>query len=94
LTRRSALLLYSYCCGICSSRRIARACRERVDFMCIVAFDGPDFRTVSAFRRRYLKALGALFTQILHLCETAGLANTWNTGPIMKPFDRSDIGKA
>jgi hypothetical protein len=24
-------------------------------------------------RRRHLKALGALFTQILHLCETAGL---------------------
>jgi hypothetical protein len=35
--------------------------------------DPPDFRTVSEFRRRHLKALGALFTQILHLCETAGL---------------------
>jgi transposase len=69
----TTLLLYSYCCGIYSSRRIARACRERVDFMCIVAFDGPDFRTVSTFRRRHLKALGALFSQILHLCETAGL---------------------
>jgi len=67
------LLLYSYCCGIYSSRRIAKACRERVDFMSIVGFDAPDFRTVSEFRRRHLKALGALFTQILHLCETAGL---------------------
>src|SRR6266704_2323892 len=35
----TALLLYSYCCGIYSSRRIARACRERVDFMSIVGFD-------------------------------------------------------
>src|ERR1700720_265219 len=69
----TALLLYSYCCGIYSSRRIARACRERVDFMSIVGFDAPDFRTVSEFRRRHLKALGALFSQILHLCETAGL---------------------
>src|SRR6202165_2027923 len=69
----TALLLYSYCCGIYASRRIATACRERVDFMSIVGFDAPDFRTVSAFRRRHLKALGALFTQILHLCETAGL---------------------
>jgi transposase len=69
----TALLLYSYCCGIYASRRIAKACRERVDFMSIVAFDAPDFRTVSEFRKRHLKALGALFTQILHLCETAGL---------------------
>ncbi len=69
----TALLLYSYCCGIYASRRIAAACRERVDFMSIVGFDAPDFRTVSEFRRRHLKALGALFTQILHLCETAGL---------------------
>jgi transposase len=69
----TALLLLSYCCGIYASRRIATACRERVDFMSIVGFDAPDFRTVSEFRRRHLKALGALFTQILHLCETAGL---------------------
>src|ERR1700681_1026331 len=69
----TTLLLYSYCCGVYSSRRIAKACREWVDFMSIVALDAPDFRTVSEFRRRHLKALGALFTQILHLCETAGL---------------------
>src|ERR1700675_4296499 len=69
----TALLLYSYCCGIYASRRIAKACRERVVFMSIGGFDAPDFRTVSEFRRRHLKALGALFKQILHLCETAGL---------------------
>src|SRR6266403_3924415 len=72
-TMMTALLLYSYCCGIYASRRIAKACRERVDFMSIVGFDAPDCRTVSEFRRRHLKALGALFKQILHLCETAGL---------------------
>ena len=69
----TALLLYSYCSGIYSSRRIAKACRERVDFMSIVGFDAPDFHTISEFRRRHLKALSALFTQILRLCETAGL---------------------
>jgi transposase len=69
----TALLLYSYCCGIYSSRRIAKGCCERVDFMSIVGFDAPDFRTISEFRRRHLKALGALFKQILQLCETAGL---------------------
>src|SRR5258707_2404787 len=69
----TTLLLYSYCCGIYSSRRIAKACRERVDFMSIVGLDVPDFRTISDFRKRHLKALGQLFKQILHLCEKAGL---------------------
>src|ERR1700704_3748075 len=72
-TMMTTLLLYSYCCGIYSSRRIAKACRERVDFMSIVALDAPDFRTVSDFRKRHLKALGDLFKQILQLCEKAGL---------------------
>ena len=67
------LLLYAYAVGIYSSRRIARACVERVDFMAIVALDGPDFRTISEFRRRHLAALSALFVQVLKLCERAGL---------------------
>src|SRR5437879_7430254 len=75
----TALLLYSYCCGVYSSRRIAKACRERVDFMSIVALDAPDFRTISDFRRRHLKALGELFKQILQLCEKAGLVKL---GPV------------
>jgi transposase len=69
----TALLLYGYCVGLYSSRRIARACRERTDFLMIVALDAPDFRTVSEFRRRHLKALSGLFTQVLLLCEKAGL---------------------
>jgi transposase len=68
-----ALLLYAYAVGIYSSRRIARACAERVDFMAIVALDGPDFRTISEFRRRHLTALAGLFVQVLKLCERAGL---------------------
>src|ERR1700736_2575887 len=72
-TMMMALLLYSYCSGIYSSRRIAKACRERVDFMSIVALDAPDFRTISDFRKRHLKAVSGLFGQILRLCETAGL---------------------
>ena len=68
-----ALLLYGYAVGIYSSRRIAKACVERVDFMAIVALDAPDFRTISEFRRRHLAALSALFVQVLKLCERAGL---------------------
>ena len=69
----AALLLYAYAVGIYSSRRIAKACIERVDFMAIVALDAPDFRTISEFRRRHLAALSALFVQVLKLCERAGL---------------------
>jgi transposase len=69
----TALLLYAYCCGVYSSRRIAKACRERVDFMSIVALDPPDFRTLCEFRKRHLKALSRLFVQVLKLCDKAGL---------------------
>ncbi len=70
----TALLLHGYANGIYSSRRIAKACIERTDFMMIVAGDPPDFRTISEFRRRHLTSLAALFVQVLKLAETAGLA--------------------
>jgi hypothetical protein len=60
-----ALLLYAYAVGIYSSRRIAKACTERVDFMSIVALQAPDFRTNSEFRHRHLAALSGLFVQVL-----------------------------
>jgi len=69
----TALLLYGYCNGVYSSRRLAKASRERVDFMSIVGLDAPDFRTISEFRKRHLKALASLFSQVLKLCERAGL---------------------
>ncbi len=53
-----ALLLYAYCCGIYSSRRIAKACGERVDFMSIVGLDAPNFRTVSEDERLGLRLPG------------------------------------
>jgi transposase len=69
----TALVLYSYCQGIYSSRRIARACRQRVDYMALLGMQRPDFRTVNLFRQRHLKALGSLFGQVLGLCAKAGL---------------------
>ena len=69
----TALLLNGYASGVYSSRRIAKACTERADFMMIVAGDPPDFRTISDFRKRHLAALKQLFVQVLKLCEAAGL---------------------
>jgi transposase len=68
-----ALLLYAYCRGVYSSRRIARGCEERVDFMALTGLQRPDFRTVASFRRRHLAALADLFGQVLRLCRAAGL---------------------
>jgi transposase len=69
----TALLLYAYSQGTYSSRRIARACEERVDFMAVTGLNRPDFRTVSDFRKRHLEALKGLFVQVLKLCQHAGL---------------------
>jgi len=68
-----ALLLYGYSRGIYSSRRLAQACEERVDFMAVTGLNRPDFRTISDFRLRHLKALSDLFVQVLKLCQMAGL---------------------
>ena len=69
-----ALLLYAYSKGVYSSRRIARGCEERLDFASVTGLQHPDFRTISDFRKRHLKALSGLFQQVLKLCREAGLA--------------------
>src|SRR5882724_4509993 len=72
-TMMTALLVYAYSQGVYSSRRIARGCEERLDFMAVTALNRPDFRTVSDFRKRHLRALSGLFVQVLKLCAAAGL---------------------
>ena len=70
----TALLLYAHCSGLYSSRRMAKARAERVDFMMIVAHDAPDFRTIADFRKGHLPAPGRPFLQVLKLAEKAGPA--------------------
>ena len=67
-----ALLLYGYSRGVYSSRRLAQACEERVDFMAVAGLNRPDFRTICTFRSRHLEALSGLFVQVLRLCQAAG----------------------
>src|SRR6185437_6062827 len=69
----TALLLYAYSQGLYSSRRIAKACEERLDFAAVTGLQRPDFRTVSDFRKRHLMRLAGLFVQVLQLCRAAGL---------------------
>jgi transposase len=68
-----ALLLYAYSQGVYASRRIAKACEERVDFMAVTGMQKPDFRTIAKFRQRHLPALRLLFIESLRLCREAGL---------------------
>jgi transposase len=70
----TALLLYAYSQGVYSSRRMARACEERLDFLAVTAMNRPDHRTIAKFRRRHLSALSGLFVQVLRLCQKAGMA--------------------
>jgi transposase len=72
-TMMTALLLYGYSRGVYSSRRLARACEERLDFLSVTAMNRPDFRTISDFRKRHLAALSGLFVQVLKLCQKADL---------------------
>jgi transposase len=71
----TALLLFAYMQGLYSSRRIARACETRVDFMAVTAMQRPDFRTINKFRKRHLDALADLFGQVLRLCQRAGMVS-------------------
>ena len=68
-----ALLLYAYTQGVYASRRIAKACEERLDVMAVTGMQRPDFRTISDFRKRHRAALTELFVQVLRLCREAGL---------------------
>ncbi|MGZ6565586.1 MAG: transposase [Solirubrobacteraceae bacterium] len=68
-----ALLFYACAQGVRSSRGIERKCREDVAFMVITAMRVPDHSTIADFRRRHETALAGLFTDVLGLCEKAGL---------------------
>src|SRR5438876_10411740 len=67
------LLLYAYCVGKPSSRKIERATYEDVAFRVLAADQHPDHDTIAEFRQRHLPALARLFVQGLLLCQRAGL---------------------
>ena len=67
------VLLYGYCIGVYSSRKIESRTYEDVAFRYLSADQHPDHDTIAEFRKRHLQALADLFTQALLLCEKAGL---------------------
>lgn len=67
------ILVYGYCMGITSSRRMAQALESELSFRYLSATQQPDFRTIADFRRLHLHALAALFVHVLTLYREAGL---------------------
>ena len=67
------VLLYGYCKGIASSRRLAEALEMDVAFRFLAANQQPNFRTISDFRKDHLGNLERLFPVVLELCRQAGL---------------------
>ena len=67
------VLLYGYCRGVASSRKIEQATYEDVAFRFLSADTHPDHDTIAAFRKRHLDAIAGLFLQVLQLCQKAGL---------------------
>ena len=67
------LLLYGYCRGVYSSRKIAAGCESGVAFRVLSGGQFPDFRTVSDFRKNHLEAFQGRFIEVLRLCREAGM---------------------
>jgi len=66
------ILIYGYCVGVFSSRRIEKKLSEDIGFRVLAAGNQPDFRTISDFRKQHLAALQGLFDQVLQIALQAG----------------------
>jgi transposase len=67
------VILYGYCIGIRSSRRIQKEIREDLIFMWLAGMQEPDFRTISDFRKDRIKDIRKLFNQVLEICYKLGM---------------------
>ncbi len=66
------LLVYGYCTGVFSSRRIQKRLREDIPFKVLAAGNEPDFRTISDFRKIHIATLEGLFEQVLAMALECG----------------------
>jgi transposase len=77
-TMMVCLLLYAYCVGVFSSRKIALACERNLAFLAIVGDERPDFRTISDFRKLHVKAFADVFLEVLRLAKELGMVKLGN----------------
>ena len=84
------VLVYAYCVGVFSSRRIQRRLREDIPFRVLAAGNEPDYRTIADFRKTHLTALQGFFEQVLGMARELGAARVGRValdgslrGPVM-----------
>ena len=70
------LILYAFATGVRSSRAIERHCRQDVAYRVITGNLVPDHVTVARFICRHEQALAGLFSEVLRLCDKAGLVKS------------------
>ena len=68
-----SVLLYSYCNGKRSSRKIAKACEEAVPYRWLTGNLTPDHCSIARFRQRHERLLQGVFVEVLRLCAEADL---------------------
>src|SRR3982074_1665116 len=66
------VLVYGYCVGVFSSRRIERRLIEDVGFRVLAAGNAPNFRTIRGFRKPHQATLAVLFEEVLKIALEAG----------------------
>lgn len=70
------VILYAYSQQIYSSRRIAKALREDINFLWLSRMNQPDFRTVNRFRGEILReTIEVLFTELAEELLDMGLVD-------------------
>lgn len=68
-----SLLIYGYSIGIRSSRKLSKACEERVDFMYLSEKLTPSYKTISEFRREHIKDLTRVFEETILIAKNLGI---------------------
>jgi len=66
------LLVYGYCVGVYSTRKIQQRVMEDIAFRVLAAGNEPDFRTIADFRKIHLEVLKGLFEQVLKMALDLG----------------------
>ena len=77
----SKILVYGYCVGVFSSRRLRKRLQEDVAFRMLAAGNDPDFRTISDFRKIHLEALEGLLRQVLRIISEFRSRLSMNISP-------------
>jgi hypothetical protein len=67
------LLIYAYCTGTFSSRRIAVQIEENIAFRVLAAGLKPSHRTICRIREENLDEFKRLFVQVVQIAQEAGL---------------------